>query len=100
MSQNTILIVDDSRLSRMLLVTIIRQAHPDWKIIEAESGDDAMAKSDSESITYMTLDYNMPGMDGLTLASKMRERFPTARISLLTANIQHAICKKAEEIGI
>ncbi len=63
-------------------------------------GDDAINKSATEAVTWMTIDYNMPGMDGITLATTLRERFPNATIALVTANIQDSIRRQADEIGM
>lgn len=101
MTEPVILVVDDSRVSRMLIRTIIAHAHPKATIIEAGNAEEALAKVENQlSITTATLDLNMPGMDGLTLASKLLERFPHARFGLLTANIQEAVKNKAENLGI
>jgi len=100
MSDDKILIVDDSRLSRMMIKGFTLAAKPDWGIIEAEDGNDALAKSEGQEITWMTVDYNMPGMDGLTLCIELRERFPNARIALLTANIQDSVKERADKIGV
>ncbi len=100
MSEATMLIVDDSKLSRMMVRAIVKQVQGDWNIIEAENGEDALVKSEAETVDIMTLDYNMPGMDGLTLAEHMRQRFPDASIVLLTANIQDTIRQRAESVGV
>ena len=93
----TVLIVDDSRMSRMMISTIIKTHHPDWAIIDAASGDEALQKVEGENIDLMTLDMNMPGMDGITLGTKLRSMFPNASIALVTANIQEAVRQKAED---
>jgi CheY-like chemotaxis protein len=93
----TVLIVDDSRMSRMMISTIIKTHHPDWSIIDAASGEEALDKTKGKTIDLMTLDMNMPGMDGITLGSKLRVLFPDAHIALVTANIQDAVRQKAEQ---
>ena len=96
-----ILVVDDSRVSRMLIRTIINHVNPDATVIEAKDGKDALAKIEATNITMATVDLNMPGdINGLDLASELRGRFLNAKISLLTANIQEAVKQKAEKIGI
>ncbi len=100
MTDNTMLIVDDSRLSRMMIRNFAQEVHADWEFIEAVDGDDAINKSATEAVTWMTIDYNMPGMDGITLATTLRERFPNATIALVTANIQDSIRRQADEIGM
>lgn len=92
-----VLIVDDSRMSRMMISTIIKTHHPDWVIIDAASGDEALSKAEGKAIDLMTLDMNMPGMDGITLGTQLREMFPDADIALVTANIQEAVRAKAEQ---
>ena len=100
MSQKTLLIVDDSRLSRMLVRNFAIEVKPDWTLVEAESGDDALVACEGKDIDVMTIDYNMPGMDGITLAVKLRLKYPEADIALLTANIQSSIKRQAAEVGI
>jgi two-component system, chemotaxis family, chemotaxis protein CheY len=100
MTTPTILVVDDSRVSRMLIRTIINHSNPDAKVIEACNAEEALAKTQSTNIDIATLDLNMPGMDGLLLASNLLERFPHAKIGLLTANIQDAVKQKAEALKI
>ena len=100
MTSHTILVVDDSRVSRMLIRAIIAHADPQAVVIEASNGEEALAKTQATSITIATLDLNMPGMDGLVLAKQLIERFPNAKIGLLTANIQEMVRQKAEALGI
>ena len=96
----TILIVDDSRVSRMMINAIIRNTHADWRIEEAVNADDAMDKLKGISPMLAIIDYNMPGMDGLSLCEQIRQLSPDTRITLLTANVQDALRSKAEAMGI
>jgi two-component system, chemotaxis family, chemotaxis protein CheY len=92
----TVLVVDDSRMSRTIIVRIISTHFPKWRVIEAGNGEEALAVSDGEHVDIMTLDVNMPGMNGIELGGKLRARFPNAQISLVTANIQRAIRLRAK----
>jgi two-component system chemotaxis response regulator CheY len=96
----TVLIVDDSRLSRMLIRAFITQAHPDWTIIEASNGQEALEKTATQTVDLMTIDLNMPGMDGLTLATQLQHNHPTAYITLVTANIQESVRHRAAAAGM
>ncbi|MCJ8339490.1 MAG: response regulator [Pseudomonadales bacterium] len=100
MNRETILIVDDSKLSRMVVRKFITQLQPDWQILEACDGSEALTKCEGIQIDWMSIDYNMPGMDGLTLASKLRIRNPEAQMALLTANVQDSIREQAEGMGL
>src|ERR1044071_4578425 len=92
----TVLIVDDSRLSRMMIRTFITNARPDWTIVEASNAQEALEKTAALTVDAMTLDLNMPGMDGLSLATRFKAKYPKALITLLTANIQSGVRQRAE----
>ena len=96
MNNKTALIVDDSKLSRVMIRTILQDNFPDWKVLEAANADEALELKE-DNIDIMTLDMNMPGMDGVTLGIEMKKRFPTANISLITANVQQAVRDKAAD---
>ena len=100
MTADTMLIVDDSKMSRMMIRSIVLSQHPDWNIIEADCGQNALDLTESANVDVMTLDFNMPGMDGIALAEIMVKRFPNAHVALLTANIQFTIKERAEALGV
>lgn len=91
----TVLIVDDSKLARIVLGKTIAALQPDWTRVEAGNADEAIAAIDAQAIDVAVLDYNMPGRDGLTLAEELRERFPTMPIAVATANVQDEIISRA-----
>jgi CheY-like chemotaxis protein len=96
----TVLVVDDSRVSRMLSRQFILSQHPDWIIEEAASGEEALLKLDTIKPNLILLDVNMPGMGGFAAVEKLREKCPSVPISLLTANIQDATRTKADALGV
>jgi CheY-like chemotaxis protein len=96
----TVLVVDDSRISRMLSRQFLAQKQPSWTIAEAASGEEAIARLDGLTPDLVLLDLNMPGMGGLAAVDKIQAKCPTARITLLTANVQDAIQDKAKTLGI
>jgi len=53
MAENaTLLIVDDSRISRMMISMLVKIREPDWKLIEAANGEEALKKADELDIGY------------------------------------------------
>jgi len=95
-----LLIVDDSRMSRMLLRAIIADSRPDWRIVEAVSGDEALLKVEETCPDFVTMDVNMPGISGLEAAGRIRIRHPESRIALCTANIQESTREAAAKAGV
>ena len=100
MADMLVLVVDDSRVARMMTRAAIARLHSDWSVIEAASGEDALTAVALDRPDYVLMDVNMPGIGGLETARQMRQRCPAAVISLLTANIQDPVRHQAEEMGV
>ncbi len=100
-ADETILIIDDARLARQMVRSFVGHARPDITIFEAADATEALHVLEGmPTVTYTTIDYNMPGMNGIDLAILIRERFPVARIALLTANVQASLRRRAADAGI
>ena len=99
-SQVNILIVDDTLLARAMLRKFVTKTKPNWQLLEAKDGNDALMKVNGKSIDVALIDYNMPGMTGLDLGRRLRERFPNIIMALVTANIQDYIADEARSLGI
>ncbi len=79
-----ILLVDDQRLMREGL-HILLELEPDLKIAgEADSGGAALKAYAELQPDVVLMDVRMPGMDGVEATWRMRERWPAARIVILT----------------
>ena len=100
MSDPTLLIVDDSRMSRMLIRAIITQLRPQWHLLEASTGDEALLIVDEHKPQYVSMDMNMPGITGMQAAGKIRFKHPDIRIAICTANIQESVQQAAAVAGL
>jgi CheY-like chemotaxis protein len=100
MDTANLLIVDDSKLSRMMISRVIGELRPNWRLSQAASGDEALAMIEKSPIDMVSLDVNMPGMSGLEAAGRIRLNHPEIRIVLCTANIQDAVRQSAEKAGV
>ncbi|HEX8604398.1 MAG TPA: response regulator [Pseudoduganella sp.] len=96
----TVLIVDDSRVSRLVARQYILALQPGWTVVEAGTGEEALARAPEAQPQLVLMDVNMPGMGGIACAEQLRALLPDAHISLLTANVQDATRKRASEIGV
>ncbi len=100
MTTTTLLIVDDSRVSRMMIRTLVKAKRPEWVLSEAGTGDEAVAMAAAQTFTYCTMDINMPGMLGTDAAELLLRAHPTLRLALFSANIQESQKTRAAELGV
>ena len=94
-----VLIIDDSLVSRMMIKKGIEDLCPDWSLLEAKDAENALQVVKDNEFDCFSIDYNMPGMDGLELMGILNQQFPGAKKALLTANIQDAIRDKTLSLG-
>lgn len=95
----TIMLVDDSKLARIVASKTIAALQPDWVRVEARGADEALHLVGEQKIDVAVLDYNMPGRDGLELAGELRAKYPLMPIAIITANIQDEIIQRARAIN-
>lgn len=80
--QATILVTDDEKSIRNSLKEILE--FEDYRVLEAENGEQVFSLVDEKSIDLMLLDIKMKGMDGMEILSKLKEQrydFPIIMIS-------------------
>lgn len=94
-----LLIVDDSKVSRMVISAHIKAAHPDWQIIEAANGEEAIKSVLENKPDFCTMDINMPGMLGTDAAEQILRNHPQMRIAIFSANVQDTMQNRANSIG-
>lgn len=100
LSIRTVLVIDDSRVSRMFSRQYILALRPNWVVAEADTGEQALDLLDSIKADLVLLDVNMPGMGGLAAAAILRQRHPAIRVCVISANVQGATRAKAEALGV
>jgi CheY-like chemotaxis protein len=93
------LVVDDSKLARMVLTSAFRRVKPDWDLIEAASADDALQAISGGTVDIALVDFNMPGTDGLELVAMIRKSHPKMPIAVVSANVQDEIMARARELN-
>ena len=78
-----VLLVDDEELVRMSTADML--AELGYDVIEAASGEEALARFDEEpAIDLLVTDYLMPGMTGADLARAARARRPGTRVLIVS----------------
>jgi CheY-like chemotaxis protein len=94
-----VMIVDDSKLARIVAGKTITALQPDWERVEASNADEALALIGARHVDVTLVDYNMPGRNGLELASELRALRPTMPIAVVTANVQDEIIARARAVN-
>jgi two-component system, chemotaxis family, protein-glutamate methylesterase/glutaminase len=80
-----IFVVDDSAFIRKALARVL-QAEPSLQLVgEAASGEEAMAKIPEVNPDLVTLDVEMPGMDGQQVLRALLRWNPTLKVVMLSA---------------
>lgn len=70
-ARRTILVVDDFDDTRLLLRTWLERKG--FRVVEAENGNQAVAKAEDERPDLIIMDVEMPEMDGLAATRKIRK---------------------------
>jgi PAS domain S-box-containing protein len=85
MEEQTVLFVDDEPPVLNSLKRVVR-TEP-YRCLFAQSGQEALALMEQEDIHVIVSDLRMPGMDGFTLLSHIKEKFPHT-VSLVLSGLQ------------
>lgn len=94
-NEKNILVVDDCRLTRMMLIAILQQnLH---STIQARDWKEAleMLEEYKSKVNLIILDNQMPKMDGIEVAKKIRESWNDVKIVMISWDdkIDQEICK-------
>jgi len=79
---HTLLVVDDDPAIRVLIPALLEGTK--WQVDSVESGEEALKRLESRSYDLILSDILMPGIDGLTLLSRVRGRYPEQRVVMMT----------------
>ncbi len=96
----TVMVVDDSKVSRNLAVGLLRNRLPGAQFVQAADGDSAVALFGEQGAQLVVMDYNMPGINGIEAAQRIQALDPSVVVVLLTANGQAAVQARATACGI
>jgi len=87
----TVLIVDDSKLARIVVAKALAALQPTWDRLEARDAQEALELIAKLPVDVVLVDYNMPGKNGLEFAKELRALRPVMPIAIITANVQDEI---------
>ena len=92
-----VLVTDDSRFMRKALRNIFEKfGH---QVIEAENGAVALEQYEKEKPDLITLDITMPVMNGMECLQIIHDKYPEAKVIMLTAMGQQPLVLESIKLG-
>lgn len=95
-----LLLVDDSKSSRMIVKRALRQAgFEDHSVEEVNSGTEALAAIAASPPDLVLCDWNMPEMLGIELLEKMKSEGLSVKLGFVTSEGTEDVRQRAREAG-
>ena len=94
-----VLVVDDQRLM-LDAIRVLLEREEDISVVACvDSGEKALPLVGQTGPDVVLLDVRMPGMDGLTVLERLRERYPSIAVVMLSAIEDPALVRAALQRG-
>lgn len=87
----TILLVDDEELQILRLVNSCKKVLPDAELVSFSNPVKAFEEAKENKIDVAFLDIEMPGLNGIQLAKKLKKLNPLTKIIFVTAYNEYAL---------
>ncbi|MFI6444838.1 response regulator [Kitasatospora sp. NPDC050543] len=95
-----VLLADDEHLIRGALAALLALEDDLTVVAQAASGHEALAMAKAHRPDVAVLDLQMPGMDGIEVATELRRVLPECRTMIVTGHGRPGYLKRALEVGV
>ncbi|WKX71225.1 DNA-binding response regulator [Streptomyces sp. XD-27] len=95
-----LLLADDEHLIRGALAALLALEDDLRVVAEAATGPEALAMARAHRPDVAVLDLQMPGADGVAVATSLRAELPDCRIMIVTSHGRPGHLKRALEAGV
>lgn len=95
----SILIVEDHDKVRKALRTLLETKYSQYQVIEASTGEEAIALTFREPPHLVIMDITLPGMNGIEATRKIRTTYPSSQIVMFTVHEDEIYRQEAEAAG-
>ncbi len=92
-----IVAIDDDMIIRTLLTNMLQKSG--YEVFTASDGATGLKLAQEKDPDVVITDYQMPGMDGMQVLEKLRERMPALPVIMLTAHGDIALTIKSMQAG-
>ncbi|NYD87283.1 MULTISPECIES: response regulator [Cellulomonas] len=94
-----VLVADDSRVMRQIVIRTLRQAGYDWDVREAADGAQALEAVRADEPDVVLSDWNMPEMTGIDLLRRLRAEGYETPFGFVTSEGSPEMRELAEQAG-
>lgn len=94
-----VLIVDDSSTMRTIVRKILAASKFPLEVVEVGEGTAALGLVQRGGIDVVFLDYNMPGLDGLSTLKELKRMQPELEVVIISSTDDKELAAKAREAG-
>src|SRR4051812_4079743 len=95
-----LLLADDEHLIRGALAALLSLEDDLLVVAEAASGPEALAMARAHAPDVAVLDLQMPGADGVRVATSLRAELPGCRVLIVTSHGRPGHLKRALAAGV
>lgn len=95
----TVLLADDEHLIRGALASLLTLEDDITVVAQAGTGDEALAMAVAHRPDVAVLDLQMPGLDGIGVATRLRESVPGCASMIVTSHARAGALKRALSVG-
>ena len=100
MNKIKILLADDHTIVLDGLKAVLQNRESMEIVGEVKNGEEVLAYVSTHYVDVVVLDINMPVMDGITCARRLKSKFPHVRIIILTMYAQKSFVEEIVRIGV
>ncbi len=94
-----VVVADDHTLVRQSLVKLVNSEDGFHVVADVERGEPIIDLVRHHDADLVLLDVNMPDIDGIQVATKLRKEFPNVKILFLTMHDDDATIRRAVSLG-
>jgi light-regulated signal transduction histidine kinase (bacteriophytochrome) len=94
-----VLIVDDDMGDRAQIRRMLSKSGLRCELAEASNMDEALAACETQAFDAVIVDYHMPGVNGLSAITRLRERAPFMPIIMSTGQGDEKVAAEAIKLG-
>ncbi|MFE3876215.1 response regulator [Kitasatospora sp. NPDC059146] len=95
-----VLLADDEHLIRGAMAALLSLEEDIEVVAQAGSGPEALAMARAHQPDVAVLDLQMPGKDGIEVATELRQVLPDCRCMIVTGHGRPGYLKRALEVGV